>query len=248
MLRYREAWEQQETLASEVRNGNDDALIFVEHPPVYTFGRRIRLEHLLVAAEELSMRGAEVVESDRGGDITFHGPGQIVAYPIINLKRRGLGPSDYVRGLEETVIRALDRFGIVAERSPGRPGVWVGNSKIAAIGVRVRGGVTTHGFALNVSTDLRWFEAIIPCGLNGFGVTSMEHEVGGGHFTLAEVEDALVTTFEGVFDSQMIVHTFTDIPSNPGAPRTPLKAGPERAVQSADTPAPAKEVALAHGH
>jgi lipoate-protein ligase B len=198
----------------------------VEHLPVYTFGRRVRSEHLLVAAHELNLRGADVVESDRGGDITFHGPGQIVGYPILDLKKRGLGPSDYVRGLEEVLIRALDRFGIVAMRSPGRPGVWVGNSKIAALGVRVRGGVTTHGFALNVSTDLSWFDAIIPCGLTGAGVTSMEAQVGGGHFKISDVEDALVTEFEGVFDSDVIVPTFT----------------------AAGTSTIEREAVLAHGH
>ncbi len=233
---YRNAWEEQETVASDVRAGGDDLLALVEHPPVYTFGRRVRPEHLLVASDELSKRGAEVVESDRGGDITFHGPGQIVGYPILDLKRRGIGPNEYVRGLEETLLRALDRFGIVAERAAGRPGVWVGNRKVAAIGVRLRGGVTTHGFALNVSTDLSWFEAIVPCGLNGFGVTSMEHEVGGGFASLSDVEDALVTAFEGVFDSEMIVNSHT----KPGEPRTPLK--------SAMTENSLKEVALAHGH
>jgi lipoyl(octanoyl) transferase len=214
---YNTAWERQEQAASEVRVGGTEALALVEHPPVYTFGRRVRPEHLLVASEELSKRGAQVVESDRGGDITFHGPGQIVGYPILDLKRRGIGPSEYVRGLEETLIRALDRFGIVAERSSGRPGVWAGNSKIAAIGVRLRGGVTTHGFALNVNTDLSWFEAIVPCGLSGAGVTSISRlstsslsTFGGGHVSMAAVEDALVEAFEGVFDSQLIEATTSD--------------------------------------
>ncbi|MGE0056838.1 MAG: lipoyl(octanoyl) transferase LipB [Dehalococcoidia bacterium] len=237
---YRNAWEEQEAAASDVRAGGEDCLVLVEHPPVYTFGRRVRPEHLLVAAEELTKRGAEVVESDRGGDITFHGPGQIVGYPILDLKRRGIGPNEYVRGIEEVLIRALDRFGIVAERAAGRPGVWVGNRKIAAIGVRLRGGVTTHGFALNVCTDLSWFEAIVPCGLNGFGVTSIgeetvEHEVGGGFTSLPDVENALVTAFEGVFDSEMIVNSHT----KPGEPRTPLKNAWN---------GPSREAVLAHGH
>jgi lipoate-protein ligase B len=237
---YRQAWEEQESIAASVRHGGPESLVLVEHTPVYTFGRRVRPEHLLVAAQELNLRGAEVVESDRGGDITFHGPGQIVGYPILDLKRRGLGPSDYVRGLEETLIRTLDGFGIVAERSPGRPGVWVGNSKIAALGVRVRGGVTTHGFALNVSTDLSWFDAIVPCGLAGAGVTSMERQVGGGHFTISDVEHALVTEFEGVFDSA----TFVNVDTNPGVPRTPLKAALSEAPDAANE----RETVLAHGH
>jgi len=232
---YHAAWERQESVASRVRTGGPEALALVEHPPVYTFGRRIRAEHLLVASDELTKRGAQVVESDRGGDITFHGPGQIVGYPILDLKRRGIGPSEYVRGLEETLIRALDRFGIAAERSPGRPGVWVANSKIAAIGVRVRGGVTTHGFALNVNTDLSWFDAIVPCGLSGAGVTSIAalHGAvsGGGHVSMPMVEDALVDAFEGVFHSELV--------RSPDRSHTnPLPEG-----TTID-----REVALAHGH
>jgi lipoate-protein ligase B len=212
---YRKAWEEQEKLASQTRDGGPESLVLVEHLPVYTFGRRVRPEHLLVAAEELSVRGAQLVESDRGGDITFHGPGQVVGYPVLDLKRRAIGPNEYVRGLEETLIRALDRFGIVAERSAGRPGVWVGNSKIAAIGVRLRGGITTHGFALNVNTDLSWFQAIIPCGLSGAGVTSIASVFGGGDVSMAAAQDALVEAFEGVFYSQLLLPEAIPSPSRP---------------------------------
>ena len=201
---YKTAWEWQERAATEVRLGNSEALAFVEHSPVYTFGRRVRPEHLLIASDELSRRGADLVESDRGGDITFHGPGQIVCYPILDLKRRGIGPSEYVRCLEESLIRTLAGFDIAGERSTGRPGVWVGGNKIAAIGVRLRGGITTHGLALNVNTDLSWFDAIVPCGITGAGVTSMAKEFGAGHVPQAEVEDALAQAFEGVFDSELI--------------------------------------------
>lgn len=200
---YEEAWENQEVLAAAVREGAEDRLVFVEHPPVYTFGRRVRPENLLAAPEALAERGARVVESDRGGDITFHGPGQVVAYPILSLRRRGIGPNDYVRGLEETLIRALAGFGIDAARSAGRPGVWVGGDKIAAIGVRLRGGVTTHGFALNVTTDLSFFKAIVPCGISGAGVTSIERESRAAP-DIEAVHDALLAAFGDVFESELV--------------------------------------------
>jgi lipoate-protein ligase B len=133
----------------------------------------VRREHLLVPADMLGQRGAEVMETNRGGDITFHGPGQLVGYPILDLRRRDLGPTEYVRLLEATLIATLDRFGIEAWRSPGRPGVWTSGGKIAAIGVRIERGISMHGFALNIDIDLSWFEAIVPCGLAEASVTSM---------------------------------------------------------------------------
>jgi lipoate-protein ligase B len=170
---YATAWQWQMDKAAAVRQGGVDTLALLQHPPVYTFGRRIRPDHLLVTREELVARGAEVVEANRGGDVTFHGPGQVVAYPIISLRRAELRPVDYVCRLEEVVIRAVARFGIAGYRVEGRPGVWTDAGKIGAIGVRVEGGVSLHGFALNVSTDLSYFDAIIPCGLEGTTVTSM---------------------------------------------------------------------------
>lgn len=237
---YRAAWSRQESIASDVRSGGDDSLILVEHPPVYTYGRRVRPEHLLVAPEALTARGASLVESDRGGDITFHGPGQIVAYPVLDLKRRGIGPNEYVRGLEETVIQALRRFGVTAERSTGRPGVWVGDSKIGAIGVRLRGGVTTHGFALNVETDLSYFEAIVPCGISGAGVTSMKRELGFSP-GIAAVQDALIADFENVFASTVRPPiSFTE------SPEFAHLASVTRLTDAGSQPV--REVALAHGH
>ncbi|MPZ48329.1 MAG: lipoyl(octanoyl) transferase LipB [Dehalococcoidia bacterium] len=198
---YHVAWNWQTETANDVRAGAPDALALLQHSPVFTFGRRVRPDNLLVDAEDLRLRGAEVIESDRGGDVTFHGPGQIVGYPIISLKRRALGPVDYVRGLEETLILTLARFGLTSERVTGRPGVWLGGDKIGAIGVRVQGGVSLHGFALNVETDLAWFQAIVPCGIANAGVTSLARELG---FTpgLAAVEDALIDSFATVFDYQ----------------------------------------------
>lgn len=198
-LTYDEAWAWQRETSRQVREGADDVLALLEHPPVYTFGRLARYEHLLVDSEDLRLRGAELIESDRGGDVTFHGPGQIVGYPIIDLRRRSLGPNDYVRCLEETLIRTLDAFGVVGERSPGRPGVWVGGAKIGAIGVRVVGGVTMHGFALNVETDLAWFDAIVPCGIADAGMTSLERVLGDSP-GLPAVEATIIESFCDVLD------------------------------------------------
>jgi lipoate-protein ligase B len=215
LLPYRVAWDWQAAAADSVRNGGDEVLALLQHPPVYTFGRNVRPQHLLIDPEKLASMGAEVVESDRGGDITFHGPGQLVGYPIIDLRRRNLGATDYVRALEDTLLRTLVSFEIAAERSPGRPGVWVDGAKIAAIGVRVRGGITTHGFALNVETDLSWFDAIVPCGLTNADVTSMQRVLGSSP-GMPEVMDALVESFASVFDCVLLAETGEAVrPNNP---------------------------------
>jgi lipoyl(octanoyl) transferase len=195
---YQAVWHWQRRAADEVRNGAAEALALVQHPPVFTFGRRVEPEHLLVSLGELQARGASLVRSDRGGDVTFHGPGQIVCYPILDLRRRGIGAADYVRLLEQTMIGALRRFDIEAETWQGRPGVWVDGNKIGAIGVRVQAGVTTHGFALNVETDLCWFDAILPCGFSDAGVTSMRDL--GASATIEEVEDTSLDEFARLFD------------------------------------------------
>jgi lipoate-protein ligase B len=199
---YLSAWRWQIETAAEVRAGADEALVLLEHLPVYTFGRRVRREHLLVDEAALRRHGSEVIESDRGGDVTFHGPGQLVAYPILNLRQRCLGPVDYVRALEETMLRALDAFELGGERVEGRPGVWLNGAKLGAIGVRVQGGVSLHGLALNVSTDLRWFEAIVPCGLSDASVTSMQQVLGFSPGVEA-VADELIEAFTNVFDCHL---------------------------------------------
>jgi lipoyl(octanoyl) transferase len=204
MLPYHDAWRWQQATAAAVLDGAPEALALVQHLPVYTFGRRVHAENLLLSRDDVTLRGALVVETDRGGDVTFHGPGQLVAYPILNLRRRNLGASDYVRLLEETMIRATAAFGVTAERVRNRPGVWVGDAKLGAIGVRVQGGVTTHGLALNVNTDLAWFDAIVPCGLSGITVSSLGKELGHPQ-DLTAVEDALIDTFEALFESQDVV-------------------------------------------
>jgi lipoyl(octanoyl) transferase len=220
---YNDAWVWQRATADAVREGAGEALALLQHPPVYTFGRRVHPENLIVTPTD-----AEVIESDRGGDVTYHGPGQLVAYPILDLRRRNLGAADYVRLLEETMIRASAVFGVEAQRVPGRPGVWAGESKLGAIGVRVQGGVTTHGLALNIDPDIARFDAIVPCGLSGITVTSLARELGHTP-VLAAVEDALIEAFEAVFDSRCQTHEPTQL--TPQAAHSPsLLCGEGRAL------------------
>jgi lipoate-protein ligase B len=196
---YQQAWAWQQRIAAAVRDGERPALILLEHPPTYTLGARGNTEHLLLSEAALRARGAEVVRSDRGGDVTFHGPGQVVVYPILDLRSYGQGPVWYVRSLETVLIDVLARFDIVAGRCAGRPGVWVGDAKIAAIGVRISRGVTTHGFALNVNTDLAYFQHIVPCGLADASVTSMR-ELAGETFDLRAVENEIVDALARQFE------------------------------------------------
>lgn len=176
---YRPTWDLQNELAERRRRREiGDRLLLLEHDPVYTLGRGGDAANLLATPERLAAIGAELVRIDRGGDITFHGPGQLVAYPIVEL-RDPLDLRRYVRALETAVIAAAFEFGVRADRREGLPGVWVDDRrKLAAVGVRVRRGVTTHGLALNVATDLRWFDEMVPCGIPGCEVTSLEHETG----------------------------------------------------------------------
>jgi lipoate-protein ligase B len=198
LVAYDVAYGLQQHVAEEVRAGGGAVIILLEHPPTYTMGSRGDAAHILAGDDYLRKLGAEVVRTDRGGDVTFHGTGQIVGYPIIDLRALGIGVGRYVCGLEDVLIEALSRFGIVAGRSERNRGVWVGDAKIAAIGVRVSRGITTHGFALNVSTDLSWFDHIVPCGLAGASVTSMQR-LTGETFRIAEVEDILIDAFASVF-------------------------------------------------
>ena len=165
---YLDGWRLQEAVATRVRDGGDERVMLLEHEPVYTIGRRGTTDHLLVGLDELRAAGASVYRVDRGGDITYHGPGQLVGYPVVRLGDR---PDlvRYVRGLEEALIAVLATYGVAGRAERGKTGVWVDlpdrrPAKIAAIGVRVSRGVTTHGFALNVSTDLAAFERMVPCG------------------------------------------------------------------------------------
>lgn len=169
---------QQELVVQRQRNRIPDQLLLLEHPPVITLGVGASRDNVLAPAAALARRGVEIHETRRGGDVTYHGPGQLVGYPILLLKPDRCDVHRYVRDLEETLIRAVAEFGVRAARVPGLTGVWVGNDKLAAIGVRLSRWVTSHGFALNVTTDLDDFALIRACGLTGRGVTSLRRLTG----------------------------------------------------------------------
>lgn len=195
--RYADAWKRQEELVAARNAGNaPDTLVFTEHEPVFTLGvRRGAEQNLLWNETELARRGVELVTTNRGGDITYHGPGQIVGYPIVNLTpRKDLHA--YLRFLEDVMIRSVAHFGLTAGRNPGKTGIWVERRKIAAIGVAVKKWTTFHGFALNVNTDLTPFTGIIPCGITAADgtVTSLQLEL-GRPLELAEVKRILANEF-----------------------------------------------------
>ncbi len=183
LIGYAEAWALQKRLVA-VRKANaiEDVLLLCEHPHVITQGRNGKREHLLASEHVLRQKGVEFHTTDRGGDITYHGPGQIVGYPILNLGAIRRDVVWYVRMLEEVMIRATAEFGITAERVTGKTGIWVGDGgaeeKLAAIGVHISRWVTSHGFAYNVATDLRYFDLIVPCGIAGRKATSLEKLLG----------------------------------------------------------------------
>jgi lipoyl(octanoyl) transferase len=195
-LDYRSAWAEQETAHADVLAGGPARILFVEHPPVITFGRRDGGErHLIAGKDQLEKLGVEVVKSDRGGDITFHGPGQLVAYPILPLNAFRLSVGAYVHRLEDAMIKYLAELGIVAQKDPRAVGVWTPDNgkqaKICAIGVRVSRGVTLHGLALNVTTDLTYFDLIVPCGLPGKPVTSLQKLLGSRTPVIGDVQSRL---------------------------------------------------------
>ena len=204
---------QQQVCALRQHEQIGDVLLLVEHPPVLTLGRNSDREHLVAGEETLARRGISLFETNRGGDVTYHGPGQLVGYPIFNLRSftPPLGIVVYLRWLEEVLIRACADFGVLTQRVPGRTGVWtipggeVGEKKIAALGVHVARGVTTHGFALNVTTDLEDFHLIVPCGIHDRGVTSLEMEVDPELApSMDQVANAVSRHFGRVFGRQMV--------------------------------------------
>jgi lipoyl(octanoyl) transferase len=212
---------QQQVIAARKQNLIGDTLLLVEHPPVLTLGRNASRANVLASDEFLQQRGIELHEINRGGDVTYHGPGQLVGYPILDLRgdwpgkkgpgRIHLGPVDYVRLLEEVLIRTCGDFGVMAQRIPKRTGVWtiaggsIQEKKIAAIGVHVSQGVTSHGFALNVTTDLRDFEWIVPCGITDRQVTSLELEADSSHPpTMESALNSTARNFGRVFGRQML--------------------------------------------
>jgi lipoyl(octanoyl) transferase len=192
---YADALARQRAAAAALREGRgEETLFLLEHPPVVTLGRRATADHLLATPADLAARGVEVVESDRGGDVTFHGPGQVVGYPILDLRRRRLGAHTYLRFLEEVLIGVLATYGIRGFRDPEHTGVWTDQGKIAAMGIRVSAGVSLHGFALNANTDLAWFGMIVPCGIRGRAVASMDRIL-GRKVDLEELMDRIEDAF-----------------------------------------------------
>jgi len=206
MVAYADGLELQKELVEQRKTGEiPDQLLLLEHPPVITLGVRTRNDrsHVIATPETLEDAGVEVFESGRGGDVTYHGPGQLVGYPILDLRPDRCDVHRYVRDLEEVLIRAVAGFGIVSHRLPGLTGTWVGNEKLAAIGVRIARWVTSHGFALNVSTNLEHFGLIVPCGITGKGVTSMDI-LSRKPTGMTDVESAVVDAFCVVFDRQLL--------------------------------------------
>lgn len=216
---YGEALALQDSLVAQRRRGEiDDTLLMLEHPPVVTRGRGSRSEHLLSNRDELRGKGVELFDCGRGGDVTYHGPGQVVAYPIIDLREWKRDVVAYVRALEQVMMDAAAEFGIEAGRVKGATGVWTGEAKLGAIGVHISRWVTSHGFALNVSTDIRYFGYIVPCGLHK-PVTSIERLLGRAPEREAVIS-ALVRSFGRVFGRAM-----DPVAGEPVA-RPPLANGP----------------------
>ena len=254
LVPYETALQLQRTLM-ELRKASrvENTLLLLEHPPVITLGRNAQLSNVLASPEFLAQRGVELFDIDRGGDVTFHGPGQLVAYPIFDLRgfEPKLGAVEFVRRLEEVLIRTCGDFGIATQRIKGLTGVWTyalrnkPEAKIAALGVHISRGVTTHGFALNVSTDLNFFSLIVPCGITNKPVTSMEREL-QKKLTLEEVATAVSRNFGRVFHSQMLwLGSLDDLLEQ--ATVTP-KPEPEEALANQDTPArPPNELRKMHG-
>ncbi|MBE0446912.1 MAG: lipoyl(octanoyl) transferase LipB [Actinobacteria bacterium] len=200
---YQSALDLQASLVA-LRRGSKipDTLLLLEHPHTYTVGRRANLSHLLLSEKEMASRGIRLHAIDRGGEITYHGPGQLVGYPI--MKIAGIpGVRDYLRGLEDVLIKTTSDFSVRTERLPGYPGAWFGLEKIAAIGLRVTRGVSKHGFALNVSTDLSYFEGIIPCGIHDKGVTSLS-EILGHVVPISLVQKSVIKHFAAAFNLDLV--------------------------------------------
>jgi lipoyl(octanoyl) transferase len=202
-LRYAEGLELQARLVEDRVTGRiPDTLLLLEHEPVFTLGRNARRENVLFPADALRAQGFEVFETGRGGDVTYHGPGQVVGYPIIDLKPDRQDVHRYVRDLEEVMIRTCADFGVDAARIKGCTGCWVGDAKIGAIGVRLSRWVTSHGFAFNVNVDLKPFEMIVPCGIREKGVTSLERLL-GRELELELVSDRLARAMLTVFSREL---------------------------------------------
>ena len=193
---YNDAWKLQKRLQSQRISGQiDDQLLLVEHFPVYTLGKNTPKEHLLTKESD----NISIIQTDRGGDITFHGPGQLVGYPILDLNQYKRSITWYMRELEQLIIDVLKEYDINAERKKGLTGVWIKGKKIAALGVRISKWVTMHGFSLNINPDLKYYQGIIPCGIKDYGVTSMADLLGNDVPDMSEIKDTLVQHFIAKF-------------------------------------------------
>lgn len=196
---YQAAWDEQLRIHAEVVNGAPDTLIFVEHDPVLTLGANFHEQNLLLDQEGYARHGIDVIRTDRGGDVTYHGPGQLVIYPIFDISRHGKDLHKWMRDLEETMILTCAEFGVTAGRlSDVNTGAWVGDKKIAAIGVKVKKWTNLHGIAINVNNDLSVFDLIVPCGVIGHGVTNLNQGT-DRMVELSEVKPAAVNAFAKVF-------------------------------------------------
>ena len=198
LMPYGASWTLQRTLVEAILAGGEETILLVEHPPVLTLGAAFHAENLLLSEDEYRARGVEVVRTDRGGDVTYHGPGQLVAYPLVDLSRRGRDLHRYLRGLEEAVIEVLKSLSIKGERNAANTGVWIGNRKVCAMGIKVRRWVTMHGLALNCDVDLAPYTSIVPCGVRGdYGVTSLSREL-GRRVGVEEAKPLLVAALQGI--------------------------------------------------
>ncbi len=212
MVPYEPCWQAMQAFTAARAGGVDDELWAVEHPPVFTLGRAAKREHLLAPGD------IPVVASDRGGQVTYHGPGQLVVYTLLDVRRMGIGPRELVRRIEQGIIDFLDTLGIAAERRPGAPGVYVGAAKIAALGLRIRGAYSYHGLALNVAMDRAPFARINPCGYAGLAVTDIA-AAGGGETTPAALAGAFLPTLcHSLYAGQAPLPVFREVLPGPGAP------------------------------
>ena len=207
---YQEVWHlqqqlQQKLIAEKKEHSHSETgyLLFVEHPHVYTLGKSGKWENLLFTEDILKQKEVDTVKTDRGGDITYHGPGQIVGYPILDLEQFGMGVAHYIESLEEVIIRTAEHFGVTAQRVPGRTGVWVQNNKLCALGIKCSRYVSMHGFALNVSTQLEYYNGIIPCGIEDGGVTSFSRLLKNPP-DREQIKKQLVTELQHQFDCKIV--------------------------------------------
>ncbi len=209
---YTDAWELQSRVVAARKDKSIDSsvVILCEHSPVFTLGRRGGQDNLVVSRHFLKEARVPVIQVERGGNITYHGPGQLVAYPIIDLRGARLAVTDYVHGLEEVMIRAAAHWGIEAERNRANRGVWVGNNKLGSVGIAIRRGVSFHGIALNVNISLTPFEWMNPCGLEDIGMTSMQHEL-SRKVPMAGVRENVRHQFEAVFGIELVTTTMPEL-------------------------------------